>query len=89
MQLKCSLGSMKLTVKLIISLLSESLKSDFLNKNVLIAEVSFCAKIFGSIEGIFLFFKKGPLLRCMVCVMETKMNNRLDTITTTTTIQRV
>ena len=57
MQLKRSLGSMKLVVKLIISLLSESLKSDFLNKNVLVTEVSFCAKIFRSTERIF-FSKK-------------------------------
>ena len=56
MQLKRSLGSMKLVVKLIISL-SESIKSDFLNKNVLITEVSFCAKIFQSTERIF-FQKK-------------------------------
>ena len=39
-------------VALIISLLSESLKSDFPNRNVLITEVSLGAKIIGSIDRI-------------------------------------
>ena len=59
------------------------LKSDFLNKNVLITEVSFCAKISASVGQIF-FSKKGSLLRCIVCVIEKRMSNRLDAITTTT-----
>ena len=59
-QLKRSVDSMKTMVALIISSLNEPLKSDFANKKVLITEVSFCAKIFESIERIL--FKKGRII---------------------------
>ena len=53
-KLKHSVDSKKPTVVLIIYLLSESLKSDFPDKNALIIEFSFCANKFRSMERIVL-----------------------------------
>ena len=53
-------------------LLSESLLSNFPNKNALLTEVSFCA----TINGL-------PLKR-IICVMEKEVNGRFNTITATT-----
>ena len=48
------IASMMPIVAIIIFLLHESLKSDFLNYKVLITDVSFYAKVFWSTEIIFL-----------------------------------
>ena len=65
-------------VGLVFKGLSESLKSNFSNKNVLITEVSL-AKIFS--KNICLFLKR------IICTMKKEINGRPSTITTTT--QRV
>ena len=48
------IASMMPIVAIIIFLLHESLKSDFLNYKVLITDISFYAKVFWSTEIIFL-----------------------------------
>ena len=58
--------AMNLMVALIISLLNDFLKFDFPN-NVLKTEVSFCTKIFRSIEHII---QKGLSLKCIICAIE-------------------
>ena len=72
---------MKPIVALRISLLSESLKFDFLNKNVLITEVFLWLDIW--VNGTY-FFQKGLPLERIVCEVENEGNGRLYTITITT-----
>ena len=64
-------------VGLIISIWCESLKFDFPSNNVLMTEVSFCTKIFESMERILF----------IIYAIKNEVNGRLDTIAITT--QRV
>ena len=65
-------------VALAIFLSSEYLKSNFPNKNVVIAEFFFCAEIFWSIE-LFLLERV-----CLRDVNEKEVNGSPDTVTTIT-----
>ena len=61
-------------------LLSESLLSDFPNKKVLLRKLSFC-HIWVSWTY---YIENGLSFKRIICVMEKDVNDRFDTITTTT-----